>query len=1187
MALLDRATELLLPLMSEDRRDTWLSLAFHDHHRGLYDAIPQHGATADFTVRCVRQLLDRGCLGGRHALSLLLEVVRSDAGDEQQQAFQALIDALDRRCTGSDPPDPRPANPLPTQEGARPPPSPHAAPPAEKDVSTMDFFVSYNQADRDWAEWIAWQLEDAGYTTRIQAWDFHAGSNFVVDMDRAARQSRQTIAVLSPDYLAARFPTAEWAAAFARDPTGNDRALLPVRVRACQPEGLLRALTYLDLVGLDEARAKQTLLGRIRGERLKPSRPPGFPGKSAPRSAGAPAFPAPVASHEPAGFFTLRQALRDGQPIPELAKETVDEILRHHPRSLDEYRLGRVAEWSQPRYALDKRFTRMTLLLDQGPQAQGTRWQAEPRTFDDLRLILAESDDTALVLLGPPGCGKSTLLRRLGLDLAVDALRAPAGEATRIGFFVPLNRYRPAQPGEPLPLPRAWLAQEWGRRAPQLPEFDRLLQDGQFVLLLDAVNELPHTDEADYRERIRLWRDFIGELPAGTRVLFSCRSLDYSASLSRTDLPVPHVRIEPLSDPQVEEFLAVYDGEHGPGLWQQLRGRPQLDLFRSPFYLRLLLAQAGNGGPALAGKAALFTGFVRQALLREVEAEHPLFRPAFLLDQSDHKRIVQHSWRNAVDLPVRGPLLPALSRLAHGLQARRAPGEASRLRVPWDDALELLNGTHHAQLGEPLLYAGVALQVLEEQWGDVFFVHQLLQEYFAARQLAGKPQPELAATAWRADEMSPSLPEVLAGIGDADPLPAAPTTGWEETFILAAAMAPSPEAFVTSLMAVNLPLAGRCAAPADVAVSDALRRRLQQALIKRSRDPAADLRARIAAARALGELGDPRFEQCRGPAGDYYLLPPVLTIAAGSYQIGSDEGLYADESPVHDVHLETFAIGRFPVTNAEWRLFIDAKGYDDERWWQGEDAQRWRRGEGTAAGPKQQWHQDRQWLRDNPQKIAELLDEGRITSKQAEDWEAIRQMPDAEFEELLDGWYPGGRQSEPGYWNDPAYNDPVQPVVGICWYEARAYCAWLSAQSGQLWRLPSEAEWEAAARGRDGRRYAWGDDFDPVRCNTFESHVRGTTPIGVFPGGDSAEGLVDLSGNVWEWTSSAYHPYPYAADSLREDLQATDTRRVVRGGSWLNYRGLARCAYRLHLGPGARDLNLGLRLVCFSPILKR
>jgi formylglycine-generating enzyme required for sulfatase activity len=196
-------------------------------------------------------------------------------------------------------------------------------------------------------------------------------------------------------------------------------------------------------------------------------------------------------------------------------------------------------------------------------------------------------------------------------------------------------------------------------------------------------------------------------------------------------------------------------------------------------------------------------------------------------------------------------------------------------------------------------------------------------------------------------------------------------------------------------------------------------------------------------------------------------------------------------------------------------------------------------------------------------------------------------MSDAEFEELLDGWYPGGRKASPATGMTRRTTTPVQPVVGICWHEARAYCAWLSAQTGQLWRLPSEAEWEAAARGRDGRRYAWGDDFDPVRCNTFESHVRGTTPIGVFPGGDTPEGLVDLSGNVWEWTSSAYHPYPYAADSLREDPQTTDARRVVRGGSWNLNRDGARCASRNHSDPGARNGNLGLRLVCVSPILKR
>jgi hypothetical protein len=99
MDILQRATQLLRPFMSEERRDTWLSLAFHAQYRSIYDAIPQAGATADFTVRCVRTLLDRGCLGPRHALSLLLEVVRNEAGAETQAQFQSLIDELDPSCS--------------------------------------------------------------------------------------------------------------------------------------------------------------------------------------------------------------------------------------------------------------------------------------------------------------------------------------------------------------------------------------------------------------------------------------------------------------------------------------------------------------------------------------------------------------------------------------------------------------------------------------------------------------------------------------------------------------------------------------------------------------------------------------------------------------------------------------------------------------------------------------------------------------------------------------------------------------------------------------------------------------------------------------------------------------------------------------------------------------------------------
>src|SRR6476659_4043514 len=102
-----------------------------------------------------------------------------------------------------------------------------------------DFFISYTSADRAWAEWVAWELEAAQYTTIIQAWDFLAGGNFVLDMQRAATEAERTIAILSPDYLAALYTQPEWAAAFAQDPTGVHGKLVPVRVRECTLTGML------------------------------------------------------------------------------------------------------------------------------------------------------------------------------------------------------------------------------------------------------------------------------------------------------------------------------------------------------------------------------------------------------------------------------------------------------------------------------------------------------------------------------------------------------------------------------------------------------------------------------------------------------------------------------------------------------------------------------------------------------------------------------------------------------------------------------------------------------------------------------------------------------------------------------------------------------------------------------------
>ncbi len=126
-----------------------------------------------------------------------------------------------------------------------------------------DFFISYNRKDKNWAEWIAIALTKAEFTVAIQSWDFRAGSNFVLQMHESTIECNRTIAVLSPDWLASVFTQPEWAAAFALDPTGASRKLIPVRVKACEPPGLLRAIVYCDLVGLAEDDAKQELLRAV------------------------------------------------------------------------------------------------------------------------------------------------------------------------------------------------------------------------------------------------------------------------------------------------------------------------------------------------------------------------------------------------------------------------------------------------------------------------------------------------------------------------------------------------------------------------------------------------------------------------------------------------------------------------------------------------------------------------------------------------------------------------------------------------------------------------------------------------------------------------------------------------------------------------------------------------------------
>lgn len=161
-----------------------------------------------------------------------------------------------------------------------------------------DFFISYTGVDSGWAEWIAYTLEDKGFTTIIQAWDFRPGSNFVLEMQKATTAAERTIMVLSPEYLKSVFAAPEWAAAFAQDPEGMKRKLVPVMVKDCQPQGLLAPIVHISIVGLGEAGARAKLLVGVDATRAKPSSPPAFPGAAA--ASQQKAFPGPAGGQQPA-----------------------------------------------------------------------------------------------------------------------------------------------------------------------------------------------------------------------------------------------------------------------------------------------------------------------------------------------------------------------------------------------------------------------------------------------------------------------------------------------------------------------------------------------------------------------------------------------------------------------------------------------------------------------------------------------------------------------------------------------------------------------------------------------------------------------------------------------------------------------------------------------------------------------
>ncbi|CAL9412511.1 formylglycine-generating enzyme family protein [Streptomyces sp. NPDC057838] len=267
-------------------------------------------------------------------------------------------------------------------------------------------------------------------------------------------------------------------------------------------------------------------------------------------------------------------------------------------------------------------------------------------------------------------------------------------------------------------------------------------------------------------------------------------------------------------------------------------------------------------------------------------------------------------------------------------------------------------------------------------------------------------------------------------------------------------------------------------------------------LAARVEDPRVPMAQRLAAGGVLALLGDPRIDvdrpaTCPVPGGSVEIgLDPgaVDAVVADWAHVGVERSWIDKETPVHTVVLRDFWIGRYPVTNEEYRQFLADTGHP-----------------------------------------------GRPAT-----------------------WYLGAYP----------YDRSNHPVAGVRAEDADAYAAWLSDRTGHPWRLPTEAEWEYAAKGPDGGAFPWGGTFDASAANTRETGVHTTTPVGAFPAGVSPFGAHDMAGNVEEFTADDYRPYPggpFVADHLVETMT---TYRVARGGSFSRFGDLTRTRRRHGAFPG-------------------
>jgi len=803
-----------------------------------------------------------------------------------------------------------------------------------------------------------------------------------------------------------------------------------------------------------------------------------------------------------------------------------------------------------------------------------------------------------LVLLGEAGSGKTTFVNYLTYLLADACASGRSAALPRTLRTLLPARLVLRRAAEHLTDPdcgtaemlwdalRADVAERLGQPAAErlfLALQQRLLREGLF--LLDGLDEVP---EAGRRRQCLLQAigALCGGLPTPCRVLLTARPYAYADP--QWHLPKYQVlALAPFNGEQEQHFVqrwyqaarpalgwdAATAQERGARLTQALRERPYLaDLASRPLLLTLMATLHSSWGRLPEDRADLYGECVRLLLSRWQrgrETKGPDGKPLLEKGIEQALRVGEDCIRDA---------LQELAYQTHACQGAQAQREDTPADIPAGDVLAVFAPRLPADVNprELLTYLDTRAGLLIGRREGVYaFAHRSFQEYLAACHLANGP--DLAQRLrdlvrqdpawWREVFLWGVGKKRQGGLGDAVHLVDTlvrqePQAVKRKSDVDWRAAALAGEA----LLELGFP--ERAKGEPDY---ENLLERVQRWLLQLVEGGHLPPRERLAAGDALGRLGDPRFDPALFHLARLYRGKPELClgfvkIPAGPFTLGSaedDQEAHGDERPAHPADLPDFWIGRYPVTNAQFRPFVDGDGYQERACWT-DEGWAWRNGAEADLS---------------------VIDDANLRRSWA-DWLARR---------------PVERRDRPYWWNDAQWGADTRPVVGVTWYEALAYCRWLEQQlraagalswlpAGYAARLPSEAEWEKAARGDKGLRWPWGNQWQEDHANTSEAGLNQTSPAGLFPHGKSPYDVLDLAGNVWEWTRSRWgkallhapdYGYPYDPKDGREELTGHDAR-VLRGGSWLDLQSSARCSCRDRLIADRWGYDVGFRVV-FSP----